>query len=102
MHVSECVCMCMCMCMCMCVCVCVCVCEYLQDTAGDVRGYLGVRGVLCVFSLRGEVVLQTRLPQPHQRLAVPLDGARLPYRRGDARDADLHHRLVVVIGQIVL
>jgi len=82
--------------------VCVCVCVYLQDTAGDVRGDLGVRCVLCVFTLRGEVVFETRLPQPHQRRAVALDGARLPDGRGDARYANLHHRLVVVIGQIVL
>lgn len=77
-------------------------CVYLQDTAGDVRGYLGMRRVLCAFALRGEVMFKTRLPQPHQRRAVPLDGARLPYGRGDARYANLHHCLVVVIGQIVL
>lgn len=77
-------------------------CVYLQDTAGDVRGYLGMRRVLCVFTLRGEVMFQTRLPQPHQGFAVLLDGARLPYGRGDARYANLHHSLVIVIGQIVL
>lgn len=76
--------------------------NYLQDTAGDVRGYLSMRCVLYVFVLRGEVMFQTRLPQPHQRRAVPLNGACLPYGRGDARYANLHHRLVVVIGQIVL
>lgn len=75
---------------------------YLQDTAGDVRGYLGMRRVLRVFTLRGEVMFQTRLPQPHQRRAVLLDGARLPYGRCDARYANLHHSLVVVVGQIVL
>lgn len=32
---------------------------YLEDTAGDVRGYLGVRCVLCVLALRGEVMFQT-------------------------------------------
>lgn len=75
---------------------------YLQDTAGDVRGYLGVRRVLCVFTLRGEVMLQARLPQPHQSRAVSLNGASLPDGCGDACDANLHHSLVVVIGQIVL
>ena len=75
---------------------------YLQDTAGDVGGYLGMWCVLCVFTLRREVMFQTRLPQPHQRRAVLLDGARLPYCRGDARYANLHHSLVIVIGQIVL
>lgn len=75
---------------------------YLQDTAGDVRGYLGMRRVLCVLTLWGEVMFQTRLPEPHQRRAVLLDGARLPYGRGDASYANLHHSLVVVIGQIVL
>lgn len=81
---------------------CVCVCLYLQDTAGDVRGYLSMRRVLCVLTLWGEVMFQTRLPEPHQRRAVLLDGARLPDGRGDARYANLHHSLVVVVGQIVL
>lgn len=58
--------------------------------------------VLGAPGLRGEVVLQTRLPEAHQRRAVPLDGARLPDGRGDAGDADLHHRLVIVVGQVVL
>ena len=74
----------------------------MLTAAGDVRGYLGVWSVLGALSLWGEVVFQTGLPQRHQRCAVSLDGARLPYRRGDARDADLHHRLVIVVGQIVL
>lgn len=80
----------------------VCVCVYLQDTAGDVGGYLGVRCVLRVFTLRGEVMFQTGLPQPHQSHAVSLDGAGLSNGRGDACDADLHHGLVIVIGQIIL
>lgn len=83
-------------------CVSACVRAYLQDTAGDVGGYLSMRRVLCVFTLRGEIMLQTRLPQPHQRRAVLLDGARLPNGRGDARYANLHHSLVIVIGQVVL
>ena len=33
---------------------------------------------------------------------MTLNGPGSPYRRGDARYADLHHRLVVVIGQVVL
>lgn len=61
-----------------------------------------MRRVLCIFTLRGEVMFQTRLPQSHQCHAVSLDGARLPYGRGDACYANFHHRLVVVIGQIVL
>lgn len=81
---------------------CVGVCEYLQDTAGDVRGYFGVWRVLRVFTLWSQVVFQTGLPQSHQSSTVSLDGARLPDGRGDACDADLHHGLVVVIGQIVL
>lgn len=83
-------------------CLVLCVCVYLQDTAGDVGGNLSVRCVLCVFTLRGEVMFQTRLPQAHQRRAVLLDGARLPYGRGNARYANLHHSLVIIIGQIVL
>lgn len=84
------------------VCVSACVRAYLQDTAGDVGGYLSMRRVLCVFTLRGEIMLQTRLPQPNQGRAVLLDGARLPNGRGDARYANLHHSLVIVIGQVVL
>lgn len=61
-----------------------------------------MRRVLCALALRGEVMFQTRLPEPHQRRAVLLDGARLPYGRGDARYANLHHSLVIVIGQVVL
>lgn len=83
-------------------CACERMCVYLQDTAGDVRGYLSMRSVLCVFTLWGEVMLQTGLPQSHQSRAVSLDGARLPYGCGDACYANLHHCLVIVIGQIVL
>lgn len=75
---------------------------HLQDAAGDVRGDFGVRRVLSAAGLRGEPVLQARLPQAHQRPAVATDGARLPDGCGDACDTDLHHRLVVVIGQVVL
>lgn len=73
----------------------------LQDAAGDVRGDLGVWRIL-VFALRLKIVLQTRLPQSHERRAMPLHRARLPDRRGDARDADLHHRLVIVISHVIL
>lgn len=73
----------------------------LQNAAGDVRGDLGVRRVL-VFALRLQVVLQTRLPQGHERSTVSLHWARLPDRRGDARDADLHHRLVIIINHVIL
>lgn len=73
----------------------------LQDAAGDVWGDLGVRRVL-VFALRLQVVLQTRLPKGHEQWAVTLHRTRLPYRRGDASDADLHHRLVVVISHVIL
>lgn len=58
--------------------------------------------VLCVFPLRGQVVLQTRLPQTHERRAVPLDGAGLSDGCGDSCDADLYHSLIIVVGQIVL
>lgn len=61
-----------------------------------------MRRVLCVFSLRGEVMLQTRLPQSHQSGAVSLHGARLPDGCRDARYANLHHSLVIVVGQVVL
>lgn len=61
-----------------------------------------MRHVLCVFPLRGQVVLQTRLPQTHERRAVSLDGAGLSDGCGDACDADLYHSLVIVVGQIVL
>lgn len=81
---------------------CVCVCVYLQDTAGDVRGYLGVWRVLCVFTLRSEVMFQTGLPESHQRCAVSLDWPGLSDGCGDACNANLHHSLVIVIGQIVL
>lgn len=73
----------------------------LQDAAGDVGGDLGVRRVF-VFALRPQVVLQTRLPQSHQRRAVLIHRARLSDRRGDASDADLHHRLVVVVSHVIL
>lgn len=84
-----------------CLCVCVGVCADLQDAAGDVRGDLGVRRVL-VFALRLQVVLQTRLPEGHERGAMPLHRARLSDRRGDASDADLHHCLVIVISHVIL
>lgn len=49
-----------------------------------------------------EVVLQTRLPQRHQCRPVALDGVRLSDGRGNASNANLHHRLIIVVGQIVL
>ena len=73
----------------------------LQDAAGDVRGDLGV-GRVIILALRLQVVLQTRLPQRHQRRPVTLDGVRLSDRRGDARDSNLNHRLVIVVSQVVL
>lgn len=71
---------------------------YLQDTAGDVRGYLRVRRVFCAFSLRSQVMFKTRLPQGHKGRAVSLDGASLPDGCGDACDADLDDSLIIVIG----
>lgn len=78
-----------------------CTCADLQDAAGDVGGDLGMRRVL-VFALRLQVVFQTRLPQSHERRAMPLHRACLSDRRGDASDADLHHCLVIVICHIIL
>ena len=60
-----------------------------------------MRGIQSVKAIRPEIVAETGLQEDDQVLGVLLDGPSLPDGGREARNADLHQALLIVIGQEV-